>query len=132
MKDKKIPKEELKKKLSNEQYHVTQEQGTEMPFTGEYWNNHEKGDYTCVVCGTMLFNSDAKFESGTGWPSFDQPANKEHVTLVEDNDHGMKRVEVRCKKCGAHLGHVFPDGPKETTCERYCINSAALSFKKKS
>lgn len=120
-----------KEKLTPEQYHIMREQGTEAPFTGKYVDNHESGMYECAACGHPLFSSDTKFESGSGWPSFDQPVNKEHVELVEDNSHFMRRIEVKCKNCGAHLGHVFPDGPKETTGERYCINSCALKFKKK-
>ena len=122
--------EELKKKLSAEEYDVTQNKGTEMPFTGEYWDHHEQGSYNCKVCDAELFASYAKFESRTGWPSFDEPANKANVELKEDDSHGMRRIEVTCKNCGAHLGHVFPDGPTKTG-ERYCINSCSLAFKKK-
>lgn len=119
-----------KSELTELEYKVTQEKGTEAPFTGEYLNNKEKGMYVCKVCGQTLFSSDAKFDSGTGWPSFDKPENLEHVLLVDDDSHGMQRTEVQCKKCGAHLGHVFNDGPKETTGERYCVNSCSLDFKK--
>ncbi|MCC6643925.1 peptide-methionine (R)-S-oxide reductase MsrB [Candidatus Peregrinibacteria bacterium] len=121
---------ELRKKLSEEAYQVTQNKGTESPFSGEYLNNHETGHYSCVVCGNQLFSSDAKFDSGTGWPSFDEPMNKENVELIEDESHGMRRIEVVCKNCGAHLGHVFPDGPTKTG-NRFCINSCALNFEKK-
>lgn len=121
---------EMKSKLSREQYHVLREKGTEAPFTSELLHNKGKGDYTCAACGQVLFSADAKFDSGTGWPSFDKPANKENVILKEDNTHGMQRIEVMCKNCGSHLGHVFPDGPTKTG-ERFCINGCALSFKKK-
>jgi peptide-methionine (R)-S-oxide reductase len=119
-----------KEKLTPEQFHITREKGTEIPFTGKYVNNHEKGMYVCVNCGHELFSSDTKFDSGSGWPSFDNPVNKENVELLEDNSHGMHRTEVVCKNCGAHLGHLFTDGPKETTGLRYCINSCALDFRK--
>ena len=121
---------EWKEKLDPNQFAVARCSATEPAFTGKYWDHHEKGVYTCVCCGAQLFTSDAKFESGSGWPSFYAPAEKENVAMEEDNTHGMRRVEVRCSKCDAHLGHVFPDGPKPTG-ERYCINSASLDFEKK-
>ncbi|HEY1041442.1 MAG TPA: peptide-methionine (R)-S-oxide reductase MsrB [Candidatus Paceibacterota bacterium] len=117
--------------LSDELYRVAREKGTEMPFTGELLNNHKEGIYKCAVCGTELFSSDAKFDSGTGWPSFTEPANLEHIELIEDDSHGMHRVEVVCKNCKAHLGHVFNDGPKEAGGMRYCINSVCLGFEEK-
>jgi len=118
-----------KTKLDPETYRITREKGTEAAFTGKYWNEHAKGMYQCSNCGVELFSSEAKFDSSTGWPSFTEPTNKENVTLKKDKSPGMDRVEVLCKKCGAHLGHVFPDGPGPT-CERFCINSASLNLKK--
>ncbi|MEZ4103571.1 MAG: peptide-methionine (R)-S-oxide reductase MsrB [Candidatus Paceibacterota bacterium] len=123
--------EEKKKNLSEIEYKVTQEKGTEAPFSGEHLDNKESGMYVCKVCGQNLFSSDAKFESSTGWPSFDKPENLEYIDLIKDESHGMSRTEVACKNCGAHLGHVFNDGPKDTTGERYCINSCSLDFKPK-
>lgn len=120
-----------KQKLTPEQYHVMREQGTEMAFTGKYVDNHQTGMYECAACGQPLFSSDTKFESGSGWPSFDNPVNKEYVELREDSSHGMTRTEVICKNCGSHLGHLFDDGSKETTGQRYCINSCSLNFRKK-
>ncbi len=116
--------------LSPELYAVAREKGTEAPFTGTYWNGHEKGIYRCAICGTELFSSDKKFDSGTGWPSFTDPVNREHIELREDTSHGMGRSEVVCKNCGAHLGHLFDDGPKEKGGKRYCINSVCLELEK--
>ena len=117
-------------KLPDEVKKVALEGGTEAPFTGKYLNNHEKGMYQCAVCGAELFSSDTKFDSGTGWPSFTQPTNLRNVDLVTDESYGMVRTEVKCKNCGAHLGHVFEDGPKELGGQRYCINSVCLNFKR--
>ena len=122
MTDNQIKKDE---ELSPELYRVAREKGTEAPFTGRYWNNHEPGTYHCAVCGQELFSADTKFDSGTGWPSFDR-ALPGAVRYVEDKSLGTSRTEVVCAKCGAHLGHVFDDGPKETTGKRYCMNSVCL------
>ena len=123
--------DEWKKELTPEQYRVLREGGTEQAYTGEYYKNKDDGMYHCAGCGAELFSSSTKFDSGTGWPSFDSPEAEEAVELREDTSHGMVRTEVLCKKCGGHLGHVFNDGPKETTGKRYCINSCSLDFKGK-
>lgn len=123
--------EEWRKELSSEQFHICREGGTEVPFSGEYVDKKDDGMYYCVACGNELFMSDTKFESGTGWPSFFDVINSKKIEFLKDYSLGMQRVEVRCSKCGSHLGHVFDDGPKDKTGKRYCINSAALGFKKK-
>ena len=121
--------EDWKKKLTPEQYQVARQCGTEPPFTGKYWNLHDDGTYHCVCCNAKLFSSGTKFESGSGWPSFYAPIDDNNLQMIEDTSHGMRRVEVRCAECGAHLGHVFPDGPKPSGV-RFCINSASLNFEK--
>lgn len=117
-----------KDKLTADEYRILREKGTEPAFSGKYVDNHEPGVYNCKACGQQLFNSDTKFESGSGWPSFTKAVNREHIDLIEDSSFGMRRTEVACKNCGSHLGHVFDDGPKDKGGQRYCINSACLDF----
>ena len=121
---------EWRAQLSAEEYRVTREHGTERAFTGRYWNSKDHGVYSCVCCGAELFSSETKYDSGSGWPSFWTPLEPGNIGETDDRSHGMRRVEVHCSQCGAHLGHVFPDGPKPTGL-RYCINSAALKLDEK-
>ena len=128
MENEEIRDEELKSRLTADEYRVLREAGTEAPYSGEYVDNHDDGMYHCKVCGVALFSSDKKFDSGSGWPSFTDPAVAENVGTRTDSTHGMSRTEVYCKHCNSHLGHVFDDGPKEAGGKRYCINSVALNF----
>jgi peptide-methionine (R)-S-oxide reductase len=123
--------DDLKKKLTKQQYDILVNKGTEAPFTGALLENKQKGDYVCPICGTVLFSSDTKFDSGSGWPSFYDVADNKNIKLVEDNSLGMRRTEVECAVCGGHLGHLFHDAPDQPTGERFCINSASLEFKPK-
>lgn len=128
----KTPDEDWKRKLTPEQYRVLREKGTEAPFSGKLLHEKSTGDYVCAACGAVVFKSDTKFDSGSGWPSFYDPASTDAVRLLEDRSHGMQRVEVTCANCGSHLGHVFNDAPDQPTGMRFCINSTSLDFKKKS
>ncbi|MEZ9628418.1 peptide-methionine (R)-S-oxide reductase [Vibrio breoganii] len=129
MSDSKKSDQQWRQELSEEEYRVCREQGTEAPYSGKLLHNKATGDYACTCCKTLLFKSDNKYDSGCGWPSFDAPVSNDAIRYLEDNSHGMKRVEIRCAKCDSHLGHVFPDGPISTG-ERYCVNSISLVFNK--
>ena len=120
--------QQWKEKLSAEEYRVCRQKGTEAPFSGEYYHNHQAGRYLCKCCGELLFESSDKYDSGSGWPSFDRPASDQVIHYEEDSSLGMHRVEVSCDHCGCHLGHVFDDGPRESTGKRYCVNSLSLDF----
>jgi len=120
--------QQWKDKLSDEEYRVCRQKGTEAPFSGGYYHNHQAGRYLCKCCGELLFESSDKYDSGSGWPSFDRPASDQVIHYEEDSSLGMRRVEVSCDHCGGHLGHVFDDGPRESTGKRYCINSLSLDF----
>ena len=130
MEEKATTDSDWRDRLTPEQFHVTREKGTERAFTGRFYDHEEEGVYTCVCCGAPLFDSDTKYDSGSGWPSFYAPLSDENVETEEDGTLGMRRTEVHCRSCGAHLGHVFPDGPRPTGL-RYCINSASLEFEQK-
>jgi peptide-methionine (R)-S-oxide reductase len=128
----KIPSEkEWASKLTTEQYRILRQCGTEPPFTGKYVHNTQDGNYYCAACGALLFTSDTKYDSGSGWPSFYAPANNKNIVEEHDTSHGMDRIEIKCAHCGSHLGHLFPDGPRPTGM-RYCVNSLSLQFKEKS
>jgi peptide-methionine (R)-S-oxide reductase len=127
-----LSEDEWKNKLDPERYKILRQKGTEVPFTGKLLQNHDGGDYTCGACGNVVFKSDTKFDSGSGWPSFYDPANTDAVKLVPDLSGGVARMEVQCANCGSHLGHVFDDAPDQPTGMRFCINSEALEFEKKS
>ena len=120
--------QEWRAKLSPEEYRICRQKGTEAPFSGEYYHNHQDGSYRCKCCGENLFKSSSKYDSGSGWPSFDRPASEQVIRYEEDSSLGMRRVEVSCDRCGCHLGHVFEDGPDDSTGKRYCINSLSLDF----
>lgn len=125
----KLSPDDWRKKLTPDQYHVLREKGTEAPFSGKLLHEKRSGDFICAGCGSVVFKSDTKFDSGSGWPSFYDPANREAVKLVDDHSHGMLRTEVICAKCGGHLGHMFVDAPGQPSGQRFCINSCALVFK---
>ena len=126
-----MTEDDFKKKLTPEQYHILREKGTEAPFSGKLLNEKGTGDFVCMACGAVVFKSDTKFDSGSGWPSFYDAANTKAVILQKDDSHGMTRTEVICANCGSHLGHMFEDAPDQPTGQRFCINSAALDFEAK-